>query len=322
VSEETDAPAGRDRLRELLDAVLDDDNHTLDDMAGDAYSSPYHFNRQLSRSAGEPPVAMKRRVLLERAAWQLRRGASVTDAAFEAGYESVEGFSRAFARAYGHPPSVLKGGGTAHWRSAPNGIHFHPPFSLWVEAEPERGSTGGGGVTSLLLQHDVADTRLLLDAAKQLTDERFREQRLPARQVTVFEVPERSVAQLLERLVFTKEVWVASITGGTHPDEIRPDRAADDVGSLVERHEVAAAAWLAVVRDIERRDAWADRVVDALCDPPESFVLGGIVAHVVTHSAGRRLLARQLLTEDGVFAGEDLDSPGFSGDPLNWMKRH
>jgi AraC family transcriptional regulator len=315
MSEETGDNTGRDRLRELLDAVLDDDNHSLDEMAGDAFSSPFHFNRQLSRGAGEPPVAMKRRVMLERAAWQLRQGASVTDTAFEAGYESVEGFSRAFARAYGQPPSALKGGGTAHWLPAPNGIHFHPPFSLWVEADPGRGGTGAG-VTTLLLQHDVDDTRLLLEAAKQLTDERFRELRLPARQVTVFERPEQSLAQLLERLVFTKEVWVASITGADFPDRTR-----DDVTALVERHDEAAAAWLAVVRDIERRDAWADRVVDALCDPPESFVLGGIVAHVVTHSAGRRLLARQLLIEDGAFAGEPLDSPALSGDPLNWMKR-
>ena len=224
---------GRDRLRELLDAVLDEDNHTLDDMAGDAYSSPYHFNRQLSRSAGEPPVAMKRRVLLERAAWQLRQGASVTDTAFEAGYESVEGFSRAFTRAYGHPPSTLKGGGTAHWLQAPNGIHFHPPFSLWVEAEPSRGSAGAGagGVTTLLLQHDVDDTRLLLEAAKQLDDERYRELRLPPRQVTVFEKPEQSVAQLLERLVFTKEVWVASITGADFPDRAKDDVAGSSSGT-------------------------------------------------------------------------------------------
>src|SRR4051812_42545871 len=156
-------------------------------MADDAYSSPYHFNRQLSRSAGEPPVAMKRRVLLERAAWQLRQGASVTDTAFEAGYESVEGFSRAFTRAYGHSPSTLKDqGSTAHWLSAPHGIHFHPPFSLWVEADHGR-TSGGAGVTSLLLQHDVEDTRLLLDAVKQVPEERYREPRLPARKVVVFE---------------------------------------------------------------------------------------------------------------------------------------
>ena len=97
---------GRDRLRELLDAVLDEGNRTLEEMAGGAFASPYHFNRTLSRGAGEPPVAMRRRVMLERAAWQLRAGTSVTDAAWEAGYESIEGFSRAFARAFGHPPSA------------------------------------------------------------------------------------------------------------------------------------------------------------------------------------------------------------------------
>ena len=63
---------GRDRLRELLDAVLDEDNTTLGEMAQDAYSSAHHFSRQLTRDAGEPPVSMKRRVLMERAAWQLR----------------------------------------------------------------------------------------------------------------------------------------------------------------------------------------------------------------------------------------------------------
>src|SRR3712207_7916205 len=58
---------GRDRLRELLDAVLDEDNRTLPDMAGDAFASPWYFARQVSRGAGEPPVALRRRVLLERA---------------------------------------------------------------------------------------------------------------------------------------------------------------------------------------------------------------------------------------------------------------
>src|SRR3712207_874086 len=67
---------GRDRLRELLDAVLDEDNRTLPDMAGDAFASPWYFARQVSRGAGEPPVALRRRVLLERAAWQLRAGSS------------------------------------------------------------------------------------------------------------------------------------------------------------------------------------------------------------------------------------------------------
>ena len=92
-----------------------------------------------------------------------------------------------------------------------------------------------------------------------------------------------------------------------------PTCTADDVPSLVERHERAAADWLAALRDLERRDAWGDSVVDALCDPPESFVLASVVAHVLTYSALRRGLARQLLHEDGAPAGD--------GDPIAWLRR-
>ena len=76
--------------------------------------------------------------MLERAAWQLRQGASVTDTAFAAGYESVEGFSRAFARAFGHPPSASARPPAATGCPRPNGIHFHPPTSLWVHAKEQR----------------------------------------------------------------------------------------------------------------------------------------------------------------------------------------
>src|SRR6478609_9630250 len=158
----TDTGPARDRLRELLDAVLDDDHHRLDDMADGAYSSPYHFTRQLSAGAGEPPVAMRRRVMLERASWQLRQGATVTDVAFAAGYDSVEGFSRAFSRAYGHPPSRPASG--RHWLPAPNGIHFHPPTSLWVHSN----EVTMNPLTEQLVQHDLDDTADLIDRAKQL----------------------------------------------------------------------------------------------------------------------------------------------------------
>ena len=66
-----------------------------------------------------------------------------------------------------------------------------------------------------------------------------------------------------------------------------------------------------MVRDIERRDAWDDRIVDALCEPPESFVLGSIVAHVLTYSAHRRSAVRAMLRELGVEADD--------GDPIDWL---
>ncbi|WNV73762.1 helix-turn-helix domain-containing protein [Geodermatophilus sp. DSM 44513] len=306
---ETDPLPGRDRLRELLDAVLDEDNRTLGAMAGDAYASPWHFARQVSRGAGEPPVALRRRVLLERAAWQLREGASVTEVAFGSGYESVEGFARAFARAYGRSPGSPDDGPRtrdAHWLPAPNGVHFHPPTSLWVAEPPGRGEPDQ--VTALLVHHDVEDTRALLEAAAGLPDGEYRRVRLPGHSVLPWDGPEGSVAAVLDALVWTKEVWLASIEGAGHPA-----RGADDPAALLARHDAVAPRWLAAVRDVARRGAWGDRLVDALCEPPETFVLGSVLAHVLTFSAHRRLLVRALLRDAGVAVD--------TGDPIEWLTR-
>jgi AraC-like DNA-binding protein len=315
---------GRDRLRELLDAVLDDEHRTLHDMADGAYSSPFHFSRRLSRETGEPPVAMRRRVALERAAWQLARGGTVTDAAFAAGYGSVEGFARAFTRAYGHAPSATPTGpttGAGHWLPAPNGIHFHAPDGLWVE-----GSTraSAGEVVALLVHHDVDDVRTLVELAKGLDPAEYARDRLPGLTLLRWAGPEGSVAALLNRCVGTYEIWLASIEGADHPGRLTDD--ADPV-TLLARLDAVAPRWLAFVRDVERRGAWGDRLVDALCDPPESFVLGSVLAHVLTYSAQRRGLARALLRQAGVTVGEPVrpngpPDPAGDGDPIEWLRRH
>lgn len=303
----TEPLSGRDRLRELLDAVLDEGNTRLSAMAGQVHTSPFHFSRVLSRDTGESPVALRRRVLLERAAWRIGEGTSVTDAAFEAGYESVEGFTRAFARAFGHPPSATKAG-SGRWLPAPNGVHFHPPIHLWVEENP-RGRPGMD-LTALQTHHDVDDTALLIRLAAGLSDEDYRRVRAPGRTVLTWDGPEESIAATLDSLVWTKETWLASIDGAD-----LPARGADDPESLRVRHEEAGARWLATLADIGRRDAWGDRLIDALCDPPESFLLGGVVAHVLTYSAHRRQSVRHMLRAAGVEVGH--------GDPLEWLQeRH
>lgn len=294
---------GRDRLRELLDAVLDEEHQNLTEMAGGAFSSPYHFSRRVTRDAGEPPVAMRRRVMLERAAWQVRHGSSVTDAAFAAGYESVEGFTRAFNRAFGHPPSTLPPE-TSHWLPAPNGIHFHPPMSLWVHSKEQPMSP----LTEQLVQHDLDDTRELLDLAKQLTPDDYAAPRLPGHQVTSWDGEEASVQAVLERIVFTKEVWLAAIEGTDFPTAEGNDPAA-----LIARHDAVAPRWLGFVREIDTRGGWDDRLIDALCDPPESFVMSSVIAHVITYAAHRRQLARHLIRA----GGQEVDD----GDPINWLRK-
>ena len=318
-----DPGRGRDRLRELLDAVLDgehDDAHvdahgeehgTLDAMAGRAHSSPFHFNRRVRRDAGEPPVAMRRRVMLERAAWQLRGGSTVTDAAVAAGYTSVDGFARAFARAFGHPPSATAttsatgttGRSVDHWLPAPNGIHFHPPTSLWVHSKEQTMNP----VTEVMIGHDLDDTRTLLEHAATLEADDYRREHLPDTTILSWDGAEGSIAAVLDHLVRSKEVWLAAINGRD-----TPDTGDDDPAALARRHDDVAARWLAVWRDVERRGAWDDRLVDALCDPPESFVMSSVLAHVLTYGAHRRQLARLMLRA----AGHEVDS----GDPIMWLR--
>ncbi|GAA1739903.1 helix-turn-helix domain-containing protein [Aeromicrobium alkaliterrae] len=295
----------RDRLRELLDAVLGEENTSLDAMAEAAYVSPFHFSRTLSSGAGEPPVSLRRRVMLERAAWRLGRGAGVTEVALEAGYDSTDGFARAFARAYGHPPSATSPG-AVHRLPAPNGVHFHPPVNLWVTArEP---SSPGHDVVQLQVHHDVADTAALLDLAVGLPDDVTAAPVRPGQVVLSWDGPEETVAEVLSAIVWTKEVWLASIDGAD-----QPVRVTRDLVALRAHHAEVAARWLAMVRTTESDGTWGDRVIDALCDPPESFVLGGIVAHVLTYAAHRRLVVRAMLRDAGV----ETDS----GDPLDWIAR-
>ncbi|WP_067564059.1 helix-turn-helix domain-containing protein [Nocardia acidivorans] len=301
---------GRDRLRELLDAVLAQDNSTLGEMAADAYSSPFHFSRQFARGTGESPVALRRRVLLERAAWQLSRGERVTEVAFEAGYDSVEGFSRAYSRAYGHPPSGTSTERAARWLPAVNGVHFHPPMSLWVESEPK--GRPDMDPTAIMLHHEVDDTRELLERAAELTDARYRLVRAPDFSVLEWDGVEESIAGVLANLIRTKEVWLAAIEGAD-----TPAATDDDPAALRGRFEEIIPRWLAAVREIDRRGGWNDTLIDALCEPPESFVLGSVIAHVLTYSAHRRLLVRAWLRAESPDNAREIGH----GDPILWLRQ-
>lgn len=304
---------GRDRLRELLDALLDDGPRGLDAAAERASSSPFHFARQLSSAIGEPPMSTRRRVLLERAAWQLAQGGSVTGAAFDAGYGSVDGFSRAFQKAFGHPPSAVRPG-TASWLPSPNGLHFHPPMNLWMTTAPAdvEGGRDGDDPVALMVLHDVDDTDHLIELVATLDPAERERELAPGRAVLSWDGPEPSVAAVLDNLVWTKEVWFASIAG-----KVEPTRGGRSPDELRERHRRAGSRWVSIVAGIAARDGWSDRMIDALCDPPQSFVLSSVVAHVLEYSAHRRQIVRSMLRELRV-PDVALDH----GDPIEWLHRH
>ncbi|STZ34196.1 AraC family transcriptional regulator [Mycolicibacterium smegmatis] len=299
-------PNGRDRLRELLDAVVDSENDGVGDMARNSYASEFHFSREVRRLTGEPPAALRRRIMLERAAWRLRQGAGVAEVAAAEGWSSPEVFSRAFRRAFGVPPSRATDVGFR--LPAPNGVHFHPPRSLWCD-----GRAGGGGpdIAQFMLVHDIADTAYLIEQAYALTENQWRQEVSPGQTVLDWDGPEPSVAAVLAAIVWTKEVWLATIEGRDFPSRDTTCNASPR--ELAVHHDTVGNRWTTVISEYSTAGRLGDTVIDALCDPPESFQLYGIVAHVLTYSAHRRGLARAMLSRHGIDTHR--------GDPLEWMRR-
>ena len=296
-----------DRLRDVVDAVIEALDEGLDGraLAARAMLSPFHFNRLVRAGIGEAPGAFRRRLLLERAAWRLGRGASVTDAGLEAGYDAIEAFSRAFTRAHGVPPSRFAHEPRDFRLAAPNGIHFHPPGGLLLPGQPR---TTTMDLSDRLVEHDHWHTARLLEQAATLSDAALDRPIRPGLVVHDFEGPEPDARTMLERIVFTKEVWTAAIGGRDVPP--RDERS---MAALQARLAAVQPQFTALVRRIRDRNEWDDAFVDALCTPPVSFTLGSVIAHILTVSVVRRQTVIGVLRELGIADAE-------TRDPIEWER--
>jgi AraC family transcriptional regulator len=287
-----------DEAQRLYGVVLEslDREQDAKGLARHACRSRTQFYRVFRAMIEETPVAMRRRLLLERAAWQLSRTQlSVTDISLNANYRSLEAFTRAFRKAFGVSPSLYRRMGATyiHLHTA-NGIHHHTG----------RDDTKGAGpfmdLFDIFSGQESWHTRRLLDLAKTLNDEQL--DRPLQNQVKVFpwDGPDQSLRQLLDRMVQTKEAWAAALTGGSIPpfDNAPPEYRTPS--AMVARLEKADRAFHSVLTDVRNRGAWEDTFVDALCEPPETFTFGGMFAHVITFNAYRRMVAIDVLRSLGV----------------------
>ena len=287
-----------DEVHRLREAVLDslDQEQDANGLARRAYRSRTQFYRVFRAMIEETPVAMRRRLLLERAAWQLSRTQlSVTDISLNANYGSLEAFTRAFRKVFGVSPSLYRRMG-ATWTHlhAANGIHHHSG------KDDTKGAGRSMDLFDIFSGQESWHTRRLLDLAKILNDEQL--DRPLQNQVKVFpwDGPDQSLRQLLERMVQTKEAWAAALTGGSVPlfDTAPPEDRTPS--AMLARMEKADAAFHSVLTDVRNRGAWEDTFVDALCEPPETFTFGGMFAHVITFNAYRRMIAIDVLRRLGV----------------------
>jgi AraC family transcriptional regulator len=283
------------RLREVVLASLDEEQDG-NRLARHAHHSRTQFYRLFRAMVEETPIAMRRRLLLERAAWQLSRSRlSVTDVSLNAGYSSLEAFTRAFRKAYGVSPSVYRRMGATYTHlHTTNGIHHHSG------RDDTKGADQAMDLYDIFSGQESWHTRRLLNLANALTDEQL-DRPLP-NQVKVFpwDDPDQSLRQVLDRMVLTKEVWAAALTGSSMPLMDDAPREHRTPSTMLARIEKADAAFHSVLTQVRNRSAWEDTFVDALCEPPETFTFGGMFAHVITFNFYRRMLAIEAMRRLGI----------------------
>jgi AraC-like DNA-binding protein/uncharacterized damage-inducible protein DinB len=298
-----------DRLSTIVANSLDTPAKTQD-LARQAYQSRTQFHRLFRTVVEETPAAMRRRLLLERAAYQLAHtGMSVTDIALDANYGSLEAFTRAFRRAFRTSPSIYRRMRDPHFHlPASNKIHFFAP------ASSAKGSSTKGGIDMDLFDrfagNDSWHTRRLLEYASALTDEQLDRPLPTVVELLPWRESNKTLRQLLENIVFTKEVWTAALAG-TDMDVSGPPKSQRSPQALLKRLEKTDAELHRILADIRNRSAWDDTFVDALCEPAETFTFGGVFAHIMTFNAHRRLMALDALRQLGI------QTEGF-GDPMEY----
>jgi AraC family transcriptional regulator len=292
------------RFVDVLADALDDHDASARELASRLHLSRFHFDRLVSATAGEPPATLRRRVLLERAAYRLiTTDDDLLRVALDAGYSSHEAFTRAFGRAYGQAPSAWRRQPTSFRIEAPSQVHFNPPGGLRA---PAHGKVTTVDLLIKMVEHHVWLVGEMVDRADGLADDVLD---APV-EISVEGIDDGpTMRSLLSRLVGQLAMWDAATHDQPYDFGVERD---ESVAHMRARMAQVGPAFLDQVRGIVDEGRLDETFVDAICDPPEIFTYGGMIAHVLTFAAHRRTLVCGALIGAGV---SDLGA----GDPMRWV---
>lgn len=261
-----------------LASALDDHEATGEEWAARQHFSRFHFDRMIKSVGGEPPQALRRRILLERAAYRMiTTRAPLLDIAVEAGYSSHEAFTRAFAKAYAMTPREWRKKPGHIQIGEPNGVHFVPPASIRL---PSRDVVRGPDLLERMVEHHVWLVGELIRVSGNLSDAELDE-------TIVMEDDEdgQTVRSLLSRLVGQMGMWNAAMASRDYDWSVEEH---ESLVSMARRLRIEGPRYLAHVREVCDQGRVEDTFVDALCERAEVFTYGGMIAHVLTFAAYRR----------------------------------
>jgi AraC family transcriptional regulator len=299
-------PPADDRFACFLDLLAENlDNHALsgNELAARLYVSRSLLDKIVAAAAGETTGRLRRRLLLERAAFRLKTTQiGVLDAAIDAGYSSNEAFTRAFRRAYGSPPASWRSSPGPINLSAPSGVHFFPPGGLRLLVQEK--ATPMNFAAEMVDQH-VALISRLLDRASTLSADQLD---API-EISVESIDDNpTIRSLLSRLVGQLDMWNAAMASETYDFAVEERESVD---SMRARLATAGRSFAAFVRTASEEDRLDESFVDATCCVPQEFTVAGMIGHVLTYAAYRRTLVVGALSSAGAAEVDD--------DPLTWF---
>jgi AraC family transcriptional regulator len=130
-----------ERAVALLEQDGEADPLSLEVLAARVGMSPFHFARMFTIALGIPPMAYRRRHLLERAARVLAAEPErpIIEIAFEAGFDSQQTFTRAFRRMFGRTPGQQRTTKMVNITTHPERFDIGSPIKVQRQPEPVAG---------------------------------------------------------------------------------------------------------------------------------------------------------------------------------------
>lgn len=289
----------KDEMLRLLERHLQTDKPSS--LAEQAYLSRYYFHREFRRVMEEAPGEMERRLRLERAASELRATSrEVTEIAWDAGYGSLEGFSRAFRRAYGLPPSRYRkqpmASGTL---PSHNDVHYNAKTqSLWVMS---RQGEVDMDLTDRLIENDYFAKKGFLESAGTLTDVQLDAPLVFRHNLVPFAEPERTLREALSRM--TGDVWAVGMMDAAGWPSVNPSyrqSANHSIPDILFRLNGFYQDYSGFVHKVKVENLWDTQWIDSDCEPAETFTYGATIEATLTWGIAQRMVVQRLLEQLGL----------------------
>ena len=116
-----------------------------------------------------------------------------------------------------------------------------------------------------MVAHDVADTAYLINQATQLSKDQWTQDISPGQVVLDWDGPEPSVGAVLGAIVWTKEVWLATIEGRDFPSRDATQPALTTPQQLAAHHaDLGNALGRNGIASTPTEGRLGDTVIDAL----------------------------------------------------------